>query len=77
MLDFSLCNSQKDEDAAGIGEASEKIEELLLAPQSLPDVTALLPNYRTSSKGSAVYNNIIINFFDANFCVTAHGVIMQ
>ncbi|KAI7807114.1 hypothetical protein IRJ41_022630, partial [Triplophysa rosa] len=32
--------SRKDEDAAGIGEITEKIEELVLASQSLPDITA-------------------------------------
>lgn len=34
--------SRKDEDAAGIGEVTEKIEELVLASQSLPDVTAAI-----------------------------------
>ncbi|XP_035981082.1 uncharacterized protein LOC105935689 isoform X2 [Fundulus heteroclitus] len=33
-------SSRKDEEAAGIGEVTEKIEELLLASQNLPDVTA-------------------------------------
>lgn len=32
--------SRKDEDPAGIGEVTEKIEELVLASQSLPDITA-------------------------------------
>ncbi|KAI7811354.1 hypothetical protein IRJ41_013630 [Triplophysa rosa] len=31
--------SRKDENAAGIGEITEKIEELVLASQSLPDIT--------------------------------------
>ncbi|TRY95414.1 hypothetical protein DNTS_000418 [Danionella cerebrum] len=46
--------SRKDEDAAGIGEVSEKIEELVLASQSLPDITAAiqeLTNLATTRKG--------------------------
>ncbi|XP_026113402.1 E3 ubiquitin-protein ligase UHRF2-like [Carassius auratus] len=34
--------SRKDEDAAGIGEVTEKIEELVLASQTLPDITAAI-----------------------------------
>ncbi|KAL7400249.1 hypothetical protein ABVT39_009212 [Epinephelus coioides] len=34
--------SRKDEDAAGIGDVTEKVEELVLAAQSLPDVTAAI-----------------------------------
>lgn len=39
---FFPCNSRKDEDAAGIGEVTEKIEELVLASQTLPDITAAI-----------------------------------
>lgn len=34
--------SGKDEDAAGLGEVTEKIHELLLVSQNLPDVTAAI-----------------------------------
>ncbi|XP_078022892.1 uncharacterized protein LOC144462609 [Epinephelus lanceolatus] len=34
--------SRKDEDAAGIGDVTEKVEELVTAAQSLPDVTAAI-----------------------------------
>ena len=37
-----LFNSRKDEHAAGIGEVTENIEELVLASQSLSDVTAAI-----------------------------------
>ncbi|XP_051276876.1 uncharacterized protein LOC127375083 [Dicentrarchus labrax] len=45
--------SRKDEEAAGIGEVTEKVEELVLASQSLPDVTAAireLTNVATSQR---------------------------
>ncbi|XP_042284546.1 E3 ubiquitin-protein ligase CHFR-like [Thunnus maccoyii] len=38
----STFQSGKDEDAAGIGEVTERIEELVLASQSLPDVAAAI-----------------------------------
>ncbi|XP_045897567.1 uncharacterized protein LOC123965001 isoform X2 [Micropterus dolomieu] len=40
--------SRKDEDAAGIGEVTEKIEELVLASQSLPDVTSAIRAHQCS-----------------------------
>lgn len=39
---FCPRTSRRDEDAAGLGEVSEKIHELLLVSQSLPDVTAAI-----------------------------------
>lgn len=39
---FCPRTSGKDEDAAGLGEVTEKIHKLLLVSQNLPDVTAAI-----------------------------------
>lgn len=39
---FCACSSRKDDDTAGLGEVSDKIEELVMASQNLPAVTAAI-----------------------------------
>lgn len=39
---YPLWNSRKNEEVGGIAEVTEKIEELVLASQSLPDVTSAI-----------------------------------
>lgn len=42
LLMFCACSSRKDDDTAGLGEVSDKIEELVMASQNLPAVTVAI-----------------------------------